>query len=236
MSSVREIKQWPLTQLKEHPLQSVMFVDVSQADLEALAGDIKQNGLRNPVEILTDGRILSGHQRVRAALSLGWTEIDVIVRDDHVDDPKAAEIHFITENLNRRQLSKIAKARSIARCIELEYGKPVRELFYGQKDASKGIVAKRMGIKVRTVNRHLLAIESPLEVQLAVERGHISFGDAGQVALRSKEKQSVLSKRLRVIYKAADSGINHRQAVKDAIRECLEKSVTSSEAVKSLGN
>jgi ParB family transcriptional regulator, chromosome partitioning protein len=109
MSVNHNVQQRSLDQLHDHPQQAAMFGDVSDADLEALAADIEQNGLHHPVEILPDGTILSGHQRVRAALSLGGTHIDVIVREDLADDPKAAELHFLAENLNRRQLSKLGK-------------------------------------------------------------------------------------------------------------------------------
>ena len=34
----------------------------------------------NPLQVLPDGTIISGHQRVRAAKLLGWSHIEAVVR------------------------------------------------------------------------------------------------------------------------------------------------------------
>ena len=60
------------------------------AEIEALARDMDENGLRDPVEVLPDGTLVTGHQRVRAAGLLGWEEIDVVVRHDLADRGDAA--------------------------------------------------------------------------------------------------------------------------------------------------
>ena len=63
--------KWKISKLKEHPKQTALFGNVSDAELAALVADIKANGLHDPVEILPDGVIVAGHQRVRAAGSPG---------------------------------------------------------------------------------------------------------------------------------------------------------------------
>lgn len=91
-----------------------MFDDLPEAEIDALAADIEANGLRQPIEILPDGTVLAGHQRLRAVRKLGWKEVNCVVRTDLADDPAGAELFFIMDNLNRRQLSPIMKAR----CVE----------------------------------------------------------------------------------------------------------------------
>ena len=59
-----------------------MFGDLGAAELAALAEDMETHGLRHPVEVLPDGTIVAGYQRVRAARRLGWREIDAVVRLD----------------------------------------------------------------------------------------------------------------------------------------------------------
>src|SRR5262245_14825067 len=101
MAEDRQLPQrWKLARLKGHPLQAVMFGDLSDEELRALAEDMREHGQRTPVEVLPDGTVLTGHQRIRAARLLGWTEITVVVRRDLAEaGPAAQETHFINDNL-----------------------------------------------------------------------------------------------------------------------------------------
>src|ERR1700677_2926106 len=96
MKSKRTPKKWKICKLKDHPSQHTIFGDLTNEELETLAENMKKHGLHDPVEILSDGTIIAGHQRVRAAKTLGWTEIDVVVRDDLEEaGPAAVEAYFI---------------------------------------------------------------------------------------------------------------------------------------------
>ena len=75
-------EKWKISKLTVYCLQEAMFGDLPKEELAALAADMEKNGLRDPIEILPDGTIITGHHRVDAAKLLGWAEIDVIVRDD----------------------------------------------------------------------------------------------------------------------------------------------------------
>jgi ParB-like chromosome segregation protein Spo0J len=57
--------------LKPHPLQGKYFRDMTDAALHDLAENIRRRGLRRPIEILPNGTIVSGHQRLRAVKLLG---------------------------------------------------------------------------------------------------------------------------------------------------------------------
>jgi ParB-like chromosome segregation protein Spo0J len=111
--------EWPLKSLKDHPRQREQFRDLGATDIDAFVADIQANGLKHPIEILPDGTILAGHQRVRAARALGWTTIRAVVRKDLANDAAAAEMFFISDNLNRRQLSLLDKVRCIRRAVRV---------------------------------------------------------------------------------------------------------------------
>ena len=116
-----KVVKWKISRLKKHPKQDEMFGDISEEERRALADDMERNGQRQPVEIRPDGTIIAGHQRVLAATLLGWTEIDVIVRFDLEEKGDAAvEAHFLGDNLYRRQLSPLNRARCIRRLMEIE--------------------------------------------------------------------------------------------------------------------
>ncbi len=95
--------KWKVADLQEHPMQGAVFGDVAQAELDVLVESLRKEGLRYPIEILPDGTIICGHQRVRAANVLGWTEIDVIIRTDLATaGTQAVENHLILDNYARR--------------------------------------------------------------------------------------------------------------------------------------
>jgi ParB-like chromosome segregation protein Spo0J len=106
-SNDARVTRWALADLREHPQQQTLFDDLPEAQFEELAADMEANGQRDPIQILPDGTIIDGHQRRRAAGTLGWTEVDVIVRDDLTDAPEEmVEQSMIDANLHRRQIGR----------------------------------------------------------------------------------------------------------------------------------
>ena len=189
----QNVKKWPIGKLKAHPRQQHIFGDLPEAELDALAEDIKLNGQRDPVEILPDGTLVSGHQRLLAAKKLKWTHIDVIVRSDLAQAGEAAvETHFINSNLLRRQLSPLGKARAIRRLLEIPKGR----VNYLQRAELKEKLARRLDMTPRNVNRYLAVIEAPVPVQVAFDRGKLSLVIAGRVGSLSRPDQTAIAERI----------------------------------------
>src|SRR5436309_15808008 len=96
----------PLGQLKPHPRNKELYQPRTRSQLEELAQDMAKNGLTEPIEVLPDGTIISGHGRVDAAKLLGWKTVRCWVRRDLEEaGPEAVEARLIETNLHRRQLS-----------------------------------------------------------------------------------------------------------------------------------
>src|SRR5262245_10706578 len=115
------VVKWKINKLRDHPRQAELFGDLSEPELVALAEDMKANMLRDPILILPNGTIICGHQRVRAARLLGWLEIEAVVRTDLEAAGEAAiETLFLSDNLLRRHLSPLARAKCIKELVELE--------------------------------------------------------------------------------------------------------------------
>lgn len=190
--TARESALWAIRKLKPHPRQAATFPDLGEADLAALAADMQKNGLQHPVEVLPDGTVLGGHQRVRAAKRLGWKTIEVVVRHDlaAAGEP-AATAYFITDNLNRRHLSPLGKARCMCSLVEAEAGRKIDDLYWEDKDGVKAAVAERLGMSARNLNRYLLILKAPPPVQAAFERGDVSLTEAGRVALLGRAAAAV---------------------------------------------
>ena len=180
----RTIEKWQLSTLKPHPKQSTLFADAPPHEIEELAADIKLNGQLTPIEILRDGTIITGHKRVAAARFLGWTELDVWVRDDlEAEGAVAVERRLIDDNLNRRQLGPLGMARCYKHLKLL--GRPI----YGAGLASyentelRDQIGKRLGVSGRTLDRYLRILdETPQEVQDAVAANKLPLTLAEKVA------------------------------------------------------
>lgn len=189
--------KWKISKLKEHPQQAAMFGDVDDRELEALTENMQKHGLRIPIEILPDGTIVTGHQRVRAATRLSWKEIDVVIRHDlAAEGAVAVERHFVEDNFVRRQLSPLERAKCIRRLMELETGRAA-EMFGFRKEELKNRIATRMGLSIRSVNRYLLLLDTPVEIQKAFDGGEVSLIMTGKIAMLDKKVKAEISRRIR---------------------------------------
>lgn len=65
---------------------------ITAEELNKLAHSIESNGFLEPVIVNRDNTIIGGHQRVKAAVSIGLTEVPVVYVDLDKDDEKALNI------------------------------------------------------------------------------------------------------------------------------------------------
>ncbi len=208
----RTTEPWPIAELKPHPKQAEMFLDLPEHELQRLAENIDKNGLENPPEILPDGTLIKGHQRVRAAQSLGWTEIEVIVRHDLAEQGEAAvEEAFICDNLDRRQLQPIEIARCYRRLKVLER-KSVWGLSQKEKGDLRDQLAKRFGVSGRTLDRYVRVLDTPQAVQDAAARNELPMIMAEQVAGLDRADREAIAMR-----------IQNGEPPKTVVREYLHK-------------
>lgn len=150
---------------------------LSTEAVDRLAASMRDIGLRQPIsvrivdEMMVDGDLtagvpilVAGAHRLAAANALGWTHIDCIEVED---DPIAAELWEIAENLHRCDLSKEQRDAHIRRYAELL---EARKLQPGQivqveskREDGRGhrpketaaIIAEETGLSQRTVRRAL---------------------------------------------------------------------------------
>jgi ParB family chromosome partitioning protein len=192
-----EVQKWEISKLKRHPRQEEIFGDLPDAELRALADDMRRRGQQQPIEIRPSGEVICGHQRVRAARLLGWTTIDAIVRHD-LDEKgdHAVEAHFLSDNLHRRQLSPLGRARCIKRLMEIESGSRTGSLGWKKREELKASIAKQLNLSPRSVSRYLLITAAPAAVQRAFDGNQITLIAAGRVALLPKSVQQEIARRI----------------------------------------
>jgi ParB-like chromosome segregation protein Spo0J len=111
-----------MTTLDPHPF-SKLFPPISEEDFNKLAGDIKLNGLHQPI-VRNQGQILDGNNRYRAC------ELAKIAPKfaDFTGDDAAARNYVISANIHRRHLSPEQRREIIAALLKAEPTKSDRTI------------------------------------------------------------------------------------------------------------
>lgn len=152
----------PIQAVEPNPYQPRTHFD--EEGLQELRASLERHGLLQPIVVRRKGRgfeLVSGERRLRAAREAGWTTIPAIVRTD-VSDGELLELALI-ENLQRRDLDPIERARSFRRMVD--------ELGLTQEQ-----IAERVSLQRSTVTNHLRLLELPDKVQEALGKGLLSMG------------------------------------------------------------
>ena len=176
------------------------------ARIDELAQDIQKNGLINPVTVMAvEGgyQLLAGLRRLRAAQSLGWTEIEATVAAPK--DAEAALIIEHSENVQREQftfsekmdfarlMEEIEKAKANERMLAgKEVSNPVDERPQGcGKGKSRDIIGEKIDMSGRQYDRaKYVADHGPQSVIDEIDNGERTINSAYD-ELRGADKRGV---------------------------------------------
>jgi ParB family chromosome partitioning protein len=164
--------------IRPNPFQPRAEFD--EGEIAALAESLKRQGVLQPVVVRpAEGgfyELVAGERRWRASKKAGFNRIPAVIRD--VDDRRMLEMALV-ENLQRRDLNPIEKARAFRQLMQLNS--------WTQEE-----VADAVGLGRPTVANFIRLLELPPEIQEAVSRGTITMGHARAllgVAPRSAQLQ-----------------------------------------------
>jgi len=111
-------------------------------DIDDLASSMSRLGQLQPVIVTDDGELVAGERRLRAAMSLGWDDIQSIKMSD-LDEVTKKEIE-LEENIKRKEFTwpeEVGALRELYELKILKYGKRIQGTDgtsgYGVKDASE---------------------------------------------------------------------------------------------------
>ncbi len=152
--------------------------EFDEAELASLAASLREHGLLQPLLVRRAGegyQLIAGERRLRAAVSAGWTQVPVQVRE--ADDRQMAEL-AIVENLQRKDLNPLEKAASFDRYLQ-QYGCTQEDL------------AARLGIDRSTIANLIRLLELPSAVQHAIRSGQVTQGHARALLPLGDERQQV---------------------------------------------
>ena len=85
--------------LKTCPINSEIYRDSDVGDLVNSIGEV---GLLQPIVVTPDNTIISGHRRYKAIQSLGWTEVEVEVKEVEED---SIPLYIVLFNQSRNKVA-----------------------------------------------------------------------------------------------------------------------------------
>lgn len=89
--------------LREHPLNTEIYGDEIDKDF---LEDIKSRGVQEPLTILDNGLVISGHRRRRQAIAADLAEVPVVVRRDIKDDIEVREALILSNRMQRERTNE----------------------------------------------------------------------------------------------------------------------------------
>jgi ParB family chromosome partitioning protein len=139
--------------------------DFDADELAGLEESIRAHGILQPLVVRSQGdrfQLIAGERRLRAAQSIGMTEVPVHIVD--FNDQEVLEAALV-ENIQRSDLNPIEKAQGFKDYL-------VR---FGMTQDS---LASQLGLDRSTISNLVNLLELPTEVQDAVRLSQISLGHA----------------------------------------------------------
>jgi ParB-like chromosome segregation protein Spo0J len=229
------IQMLDVPDLCPHPRQAELVGDMPAAEFEALVAHIAANGIRNPLIVMADGKtVVCGHQRLRAARQLGIKTIACIVRADFVeaDDPRVIEA-LLSDNLRRRQLGSLEKARYTKTLFEIELGhrlEPENSSDWHNKIAVRDSVGRILGCSGRNAARYLAVVSTPPAVQEAFGAGMLPLALAASVGFLRPDALERLAGSIRKLL--ARPKDKKAKKAKDEIKALVEAALAKSRRPK----
>lgn len=173
-----------MTTLEFHPVADI-FPMMSDREMDELVADVHQHGVREPVWLHRDGRIIDGRNRYLAAQTARRS-----VETRTYDGDDAGLVAFVVSlNLHRRHLNESQRAMVAARIANLHRGQRTDRvdtaIAVSQQEA-----ADQLSVSVDSVQRARRVQESGIpELVEAVETGKVAVSAAAEIATTPPEEQ-----------------------------------------------
>jgi ParB family chromosome partitioning protein len=194
-----QVFQLAIDQIEHNPYQTRQEFEPEL--LEELAESIRVQGVLQPIVVRPgkEGRfiLILGERRLRASKMAGKTAIPVIVK--RVSEQQAAEMTLV-ENLQREDLHCLEQAEAFAN-LSTEF------------HLTQEQIGKRVGASRETVSNYMRLLKLPVDVEMALRRGDLTYSHAR--ALLSLHDESQVSKVAQMAMKQKMSVVALEDLVED---------------------
>lgn len=155
--------------LKVNEYSRKLFPELRGEAYEMLKQDIKENGIRTPLEVTKDNLVLCGHERLRIALELGLEKVPVEVFPSESESDQ--KIRVIKDNLARKAVdtkTKLLCYRELKSLYGLKNGQTKAKLVPWNEDKimTEDEIAKEVGFDKTSYHRAEKILDSNLPEQI----------------------------------------------------------------------
>ena len=179
--------------LRPHPRNNEFFDDMDGQKWKDFLQSVRTSGIIEPIIVTQDLVIVSGHQRVRAAKTIGLMKIAVEVRHYESDDKVLKDL--IETNIMQRGIGNTNPIK-LAKCIvELERILGIRnggDRKSGQHNVgvkTQTELAEELKMSSEQLRRYKRLLDLVPELQSAVESGQISASNASAILAKLPEDE-----------------------------------------------
>lgn len=116
--------------MKVHPAAE-LFPMMDGIEFDEFVQDIKEHGLRDPVEVLPDGVLVDGRNRLRACQMLGIKPLTVTVNPDGVVS------YIVSKNLHRRHITSSQRAGISMRSYDIRAAEAAQRKVEGNREGGR---------------------------------------------------------------------------------------------------
>jgi phage N-6-adenine-methyltransferase len=163
-----------------HPAAAA-FPLISGGEYQALVGDIRANGLHEPIWKF-EGEILDGRNRLRACLD---ARIEPTFRHYYGIDPVG---FVVSQNIHRRHLDESQRGMIAARLATLGRGGDQSANLHNAPSRSKAADLLNVGERTVSHGRSVLNHGVP-ELATAVDRGDVAISRAAEISRLPEDEQ-----------------------------------------------
>ena len=153
-------------------------IDYDDESIQKLAAAIRIHGIVQPLtvrRVADQFEIITGERRLRAAKTLGITQVPCIICD--VNDTESAEI-TVVENIHSKDLTAIEEAKNFQKILDKKY-------------LTQEQLAERMGITIDLLTSKLNLLTLDEAVQTALQQNQISERHARSLLKLTDKMQQV---------------------------------------------
>ena len=157
--------------LKPHPLNGEIY---TLSDIEDLAASIDQVGLLEPITIDKRNRVLSGHRRLTAIKTLGWSSVDCEV----ITIPKGQDDEYLV-HFNKHRVKTSQELLNEARVLlpKVKIGQGSRN--HQQKGMlTRDVLADELGVKSTTLYRLMYVDRHAPDLVKLIDDGVMTLNQA----------------------------------------------------------
>ena len=167
-----------------------LFPEMGQEELEKLAADIKDNGMKVPITLDDHGKVIDGRNRLRACKLLNRKTVEAFAY--HLEGDALVQF-VISQNFHRRHLTESQRADVAAKLTGgLRGGDRSKAQICALTQAE---AARQMAVSERSVQNAKYVHEHGVDsLQSALAQGEIAVSTAADLAtLRAEEQEEAMA-------------------------------------------